>query len=570
MDTFALRMVWATLTAATILVAQAPPATQPANPAPTNPAPTNPAPTAGPAGQPAAPTIVFGENSTIRVPAQPTAEATILLDASNIPKDALSKVVTPKMTDLEVGSSTQTKVTFANPAKVFSGDTQGIWQFKVTVAGLPPNSSQARKLVVTLDKDYAKDYVVTNIPAAAVNWSVPAVATPWIVRWDGKPEDRVLGFVVTTLDQPATNFRIATASLRDASNVEQIGPERLELSETPDGQDGKFALKGRDTHTFYLRLKDLDPKRHGKYTGAVSFAIDERPELQTVQVSLNASSSGAKAFGVLLLAAGLFLAWWMGVRGRPAIARLQALKAVINVRDALERFGRDLSAIPAIPDVSYTGVNKRLKGLQDKISTARLDGASLLPGRFLIALGTASDSTSKLQDLLTQVGAELLAMTAVLQNGISKVAAEWRGAPADKQVKAVTALKKLDDLGASAKDVTEAQSGVATILAEFHQPPANAPADMAPRSMMRQLDPVTIQQVEHRIELFSNAGWWIWGIISVTVGCAILIIPNSGFGSAMDYILCLLWGLGIPTASAKLQELTPTSVGSSIGTSVPK
>jgi hypothetical protein len=36
-----------------------------------------------------------------------------------------------------------------------------------------------------------------------------------------------------------------------------------------------------------------------------------------------------------------------------------------------------------------------------------------------------------------------------------------------------------------------------------------------------------------------------------------LIIPNAGFGVPMDFVLCLLWGFGLPIAG---QQLAPGSV----------
>jgi hypothetical protein len=515
------------------------------------------------------PTIVIGDNSTIRV-TQPD-DFFISLDASHFPKDALSKVITPTINDLNTGSDQGTSVTFTEPTKVFAGETEAIWKFKVTVKpALAPNSSQSRKAAVTLDKDYAKDYTLTNLPAGTVNWSVPPVPTPWTINWSSPPQNNVFGFVVTAQDLPATNLRIATASFKDSSGAASFGAERLQLVETPNSTgDGKFSLKGRDTHTFYLRFKDDAPRTEGKFSGAVSFAIDERPDLQTLQVTLNATSDRSRFVGVALLAIGLLISWWTTARARPAIARLQAEKPVIALRNALDQFRKDLGAVPSIPGIAYPEMINRVANLNDMITIKRLDEDSLLPSSFALSLSAVADSSTLLQARLADVSAKLLAMSTVLNNGILKITSQYSTVPQWKKDRALIALPQLDPVGATAMTDTDANTRMAPILAAYDAPPPNnVQSDSVPRSLV--VEPVSVQEINYRIEHFSNVGWWIWGVVSVVVGCAILVVPNPGFGTLMDWILCFLWGLGIPTASAKLQELTPSGVGANVGVTFPK
>jgi hypothetical protein len=515
------------------------------------------------------PVIVIGENSTIRVTHGNS--FFILLDASHFTKDALSNVTTPTINDLKAGSE-QTTVTFSDATKIFSSDTQAIWKFKVTLTpSLAPNSSQARKAAVHLDKDYAKDYTLTNLPTGTVNWSVPPVPTAWTVNWSDRSQDNVLGFVVTAQDLPATNLRIASASFKDSTGSESFGAERLQLVEIPDSRngDGRFALKARDTHTFYLRFKDDAPRNEGKFSGAVSFAIDERPELQTLQVTLNATSDLSRLYGLGLLAAGLLISWWTTARARPAIARLQAEKPVIALSAALEQFRKKLGSVPPVPGIAYPQMTKRIADLENMITITQLDDDSLLPSSFALSLGAVADSSAKLQARLADVSAQLLALSTILNNGILKIALEYSTVPQYKKDRAIAALPELDSVGATATSDTDANSKMAPVLAVYNAPPPNnVQLDFVPRGLV--VEPVSVQEINYRIEHYSDAGWWIWGVVSVVVGCAILVVPNPGFGTSMDLILCFLWGLGVPTASAKLQELTPSGVGANIGVSVPK
>jgi hypothetical protein len=72
-----------------------------------------------------------------------------------------------------------------------------------------------------------------------------------------------------------------------------------------------------------------------------------------------------------------------------------------------------------------------------------------------------------------------------------------------------------------------------------------------------------------RIEMVSATAWILWAIISATVGY-LAAVNVAGFGVMADYLKAFLWGLGLQTAGTQLQTLTPTSIGSTIGVSIPK
>jgi hypothetical protein len=239
--------------------------------------------------------------------------------------------------------------------------------------------------------------------------------------------------------------------------------------------------------------------------------------------------------------------------------RLHQPKATLEVQGLQDLFGDPLKI--------QNDVTGRITKLEGQIGTKQLDDESLLPSRFLLSFGTASDSSTKLQSRLTDVSTQLLCMSTVLENGILTIASEWNSAPDWKKENAVIALPKLDSLGSTAMTEAAAQAGMTPILSAYELPP-HVDADFAPRRT--QIDPITVEEINYRVEHYSNTGWWIWGLVSVVVGCAILIVPNPGFGTLMDLILCLLWGLGIPTASANLQELTPSGVSGNIGIAFPK
>ena len=78
-----------------------------------------------------------------------------------------------------------------------------------------------------------------------------------------------------------------------------------------------------------------------------------------------------------------------------------------------------------------------------------------------------------------------------------------------------------------------------------------------------------MQQADFIIEHENRLGEVIVEIVTLVVGVLLLVLPTAGFAWT-DLLYCLLWGLGLPTAGAALQGLTPTGVTTSLGIGVPK
>ena len=67
-------------------------------------------------------------------------------------------------------------------------------------------------------------------------------------------------------------------------------------------------------------------------------------------------------------------------------------------------------------------------------------------------------------------------------------------------------------------------------------------------------------QLQSEIARLSIAGWIIVCLTTTMAGAYVLIFTDkaSYFGSVSDYLVCLLWGLGIPTAAGSLQSGSST------------
>jgi hypothetical protein len=64
--------------------------------------------------------------------------------------------------------------------------------------------------------------------------------------------------------------------------------------------------------------------------------------------------------------------------------------------------------------------------------------------------------------------------------------------------------------------------------------------------------------------------WLVFGGLATVAGVYVLIISNLGFGLLADFVVCLFWGFGLPVGSQQLMQLTPGSVVTALGVTVPK
>src|SRR5207237_584540 len=80
--------------------------------------------------------------------------------------------------------------------------------------------------------------------------------------------------------------------------------------------------------------------------------------------------------------------------------------------------------------------------------------------------------------------------------------------------------------------------------------------------------PKTVEQLTVQVALVS-AFMWLFVIVATTlVGTLALVLSNS-FGSASDYLTCLLWGLGLPIGGQAVAA-TMGGVGASLGITITK
>jgi len=518
--------------------------------------------------------VTMDEGNTVRLRSGEKT-TTVLLTISGVPEGDLRKappVITdiPKQASEAKAGSSEASVQFT-PRQLLQNTSTVIWLVDVEL--LKGNAQGARLAMIELGgQRLARPYVLTNEPAAAVaaTWTATA-SSPWIMGSSGDP----LPVIITANETPLTGVQVLDSTLRNA--FERIGPERLQIVTHEDVKDrGKAETSGkgelvpaRSSTVIYVGLKNDNPFwtiPHGKFEGVITLKANS-PLQQPLTVSMQSSSWWMKLLGLFAVGVGLWIAKYVTGKLIPSAQRVQALRPVLAVRAAITDLENE--AVRLFGPAPNSAIRGRLEGLQKSISTRQLDDRDLLPRGFISPLPLTAKAVGTLEATLTEVTTALKAVSAVIYKGL-RVAAADRGNPVYDQANVNLALQTLDQLGGdSAKDETAVLQEIPSILMAYRVRPRAGVAAHT-QNLRGPMDPVSVREAEYRIYESGQQAWLIWMVISAIASIPVIFIPNFASFSLQDVFTCLVWGVGLPIGGAALQTLTPASVASGIGLTLPK
>ena len=544
-------------------------------------------------------TVIMDEGNTVRLRSGEKT-TTVLLTISGVPEGDLRKAppvitdITKQASEAKAGSS-EASVQFT-PRQLLQNTSTVIWLVDVEL--LKGNAQGARLATIELGgQRLARPYVLTNEPAAAVaaTWTATA-SSPWIMGSSRDP----LPIIVTANETPLTDVQVLDSTLRNA--FERIGPDRLQIVTHEDVKDrgeaetggkdkivparsstdkdvkdrGEAETGGKDkivlarsSTVMYVKLKNDDPFwtiPHGKFEGVITLKANSLLQ-QPLTVSMQSSSWWMKLLGLFAVGVGLWIAKYITGKLIPSTQRVQALRPVLAVRAAITDLENE--AVRLFGPVPNSEIRDRLEGLQKSISTRQLDDRDLLPRGFISPLPLTAKAVGTLEATLTEVTTALKAVSAVIYKGL-RVAATDRGNPVYDQANVNLALKQLDQLGGdSTKDETAVLQEIPSILMAYRVRPRAGVAAHT-QNLRGPMDPVSVREAEYRIYESGQEAWLIWMVISAIASIPVIFIPNFASFSLQDVFTCLVWGVGLPIGGAALQTLTPASVASGIGLTLPK
>lgn len=399
-------------------------------------------------------------------------------------------------------------------------------------------------------------------------WSVQG---PTSGRWVLKTGQE-FDFTVTAGDQPLRNLALTGSTLQNTETGVRLGVGRLQLCRV-DGSSGARdsaqkcvaagEIKAKQSATFALRL---DPKAvpAGIYTGSASFAASGGEGLKSLELRVEHTSGGRWLLGALAIALGVVLAWLLTVFLRQWSARGTATFPAARLRDTLKELRTQVDSASEITGVKFSGLPRQLEDRDQALEYTALE-ANGLPPLIPNPFAAATDGVAAYQKYIDTQALKVTALAVIVRVGVGEALAAW--AETEEKTPIVKALKSLDVAAATHQDPATAETHVRLILDTMHSEISKKLLDDAP-SRENRTTPST-HDVQVQLQHISLAAWGLSFVVTVLAGLVVLVVTNYGFGTVMDYMKCVFWGLGLPIAGQQLQQLTPGDVRTSLRVTLP-
>jgi hypothetical protein len=391
-------------------------------------------------------------------------------------------------------------------------------------------------------------------------WQI-ATPSPLILE-----HDRATPLLVTVLAEKVTTPSIVHSTLREARTGALLVSQQLALcAEVKTGCTAPASLS-KGSHQLYVIVSDTFCQR-GEFKGLLYFQVDEKSDPTTVELTVYGSDAKSKWFGVASIFLGVAISILLTAYLRQYSARLDALAPASVLMSELDRLDARWGTAPPDLQQLFPKAQARLAKLRSDLAESTLDALNLLPGTLRKPFGGSDADAAAYRTYLSERSDAIAALAIVLGEGLDALEKAWKASP--KHAAILTAASELDALAGVVKAPADATSGIAPILAKMEAAMVAAGAvqraqPAGPLSRSRSTLEIRAQQT--RIAL---AAWGFLALVTTVAGAAILVINNHGFGTALDYIQCFFWGLGVQTAGQQLQQLTPGGIATSLKLSLP-
>jgi len=454
-----------------------------------------------------------------------------------------------KFTDLS-GAADGIKVTFDNVDVVGVSRTtttagpvpsQIEWRTDLKIEGaMPVGKTLTREAQIVLDGAMrhftyeltSKVAAVTwtlNQPVAAVAVADAAVTIPFSITAAGEGQ--------------STTARITRTTIRDAANrVASIGALTLDPAEVTMGTPSSLQLKVDGTKI-----------PAGNYTGSVEVALVGAADPKTFDLSIASSPPRSRLIGFFCVFAGVIVAMLLAGVLRNYAAYLAARLPASRMTDLLREEQNRLEA--AVPATDTLETHKWIAEVETNLDVATLRDKGFLPRLLPAAFGGGNVDTAGYTQYLQTQGEAIGKISDLIERGFLRV--DRYAADPVAEAQAYTALDAIAfDRPADVKGAAEA------IIAALH----------AQSKMKGPLTADTTTLTQHvllRSDFVNGTAWILFAVIATATGY-LAAVDVAGFGLMSDYFRAFLWGLGLQAAGTQLQQLTPSSIASTIGITMPK
>ena len=408
-------------------------------------------------------------------------------------------------------------------------------------------------------------------PPKSLSWSVEPPVTPWNLG-----QGRWAEFVVTTAENSTIKSLTLSHSTMidsDAGRGVQLSIDHFRLCTAKDINkcNTVLPLEAGKRATLWLTVDD-DFAVQGTFKGNLYLDAAPLTEPKTLALTIQQTTPTAKTNGVLTILLGVAVAWFITIFSRGRIARDQALLPIAVLRQKLTALQETLRSIPAALSDSIPIVSKKLADQIKDLETSNLDNLQVLPPT--VPGWTQSTTQVSAYQTFMQLRVQIADNLDVLVSGIETAAGRITPSlPADRLAALKTIVQTIDQLAGTLPQTSDTlRTKIQALFYEWNAQGVRAQGVGGFAESLALADsPVrSVYSIRMEIQSITMMFWLVWGTLSVLAGSAALVIFSPGFGTAADYIRCLLWGFGLPVAGNGLQQLTMSSLNTQLGVTLPK
>jgi hypothetical protein len=451
----------------------------------------------------------------------------------------------------------------------------GEWRIDLDISNLEKKVPVTRHLRVKVDDKFeTADYTITNAYTDKFSWNVISLSST--VSWS---QSQPITLMVTVGPVPATNLT-ANAVLTDDTTATTFGAADLDLcANRADICVPATAFLSNRTYRLFLRPKADAVPSPGKYVGSIELVASEDKSTAS-PVTVYVTNCAYKAWGIAVLALGVLLSLGITFGIRNQLARKQLLAPAVQLRvafAALEARAQKLTCLGKAAELTLDRIGKWKAALTD----ASLEDKSFVPA-FYAPVMPATVVSQTYQQFLDNAGAWTAALTMIIDDGLDKLskmdtsaiqdatarkAAEGAIGAAWAAIDAQAGPKSAAAPAAPALDALAVVVGQQTGNAQTAVNKANGVEADADKPTVT---PTETQRLRFEIAVLSLATWSVAALLTILVGSYVLVLSHLDFGRTNDFVMCLFWGLGLPTVGSQLAQATPASLASSLGVNLPK
>jgi hypothetical protein len=494
--------------------------------------------------------------------------AAMLLKVEGLNSDGL-KASLGQPTDLKVPAPTKVEFTVH---ELDSTTTSRRWLLTTDIKGLPRDAVQKRYLSLDFQgQTFTLPYTVSNKTTGSFTWSVKWPPAELSLRAGEAMEINIAVQAIA-----ATHVRVVQAALLEQTRKTLLdGGLTLCATAAPSScSDAGLDLAANSTNRLWLRT---NPNHTivGKYVGTVIIGAAEKPDGESLSLTIYGTTVCRQFLGVLVIIIGVVCAWFVSTWSQNRLNRDQALLPAIMLAGRVQALEKILQNAPANANATdWTNTTVELGTLTSNLSEDALTTANFLPSAIPSPFKGGGPDMDGYKQFLTNATAKIVLLECLVDTGFTAVWKKIPPAPVAASLQAISdALRTIDAEAAKAPVPSPSAEGsiiqgaltkLDADLVKAGQAVAAVAAARAPTQ------PRTYQQINVEIRNLSGLVWFIFGGLSAAVGAYIVVVGNLGFGVLSDYFLCLFWGFGIPASGQQLAQSTMASIGTTLGIVTPK